>query len=74
MHLEKSTLLRYRESIEKVSDSVRFLIQSIFSLTLANKLLAEKMWMRVDAEPSGTRFDSLLLLEMKNGILPNPYR
>ncbi|TFG73211.1 MAG: glutaminase, partial [Flavobacteriales bacterium] len=59
--------MSFKESIEKVSDSVRFSIQSIFSLTLANKLLAEKMWMRVDAEPSGTRFDSLLLLEMNYG-------
>ncbi len=54
----------------------KFSIQSIakvLSLTLAYKILGEKIWERLDVEPSGTRFDSLLLLETKNGIPRNPF-
>jgi len=53
-----------------------FSIQSIakvLSLTLAYKLVGEKIWKRVDVEPSGTKFDSLLLLEINNGIPRNPF-
>jgi glutaminase len=55
---------------------VKFSIQSIakvLSLTLAYKILGEKIWKRVDVEPSGTKFDSLLLLEINNGIPRNPF-
>ncbi|SNS85728.1 L-glutaminase [Ekhidna lutea] len=54
----------------------RFSIQSIskvFSLTLA--LLKEKdeiIWERVDVEPSGDPFNSLVQLEYENGIPRNP--
>ena len=54
----------------------KFSIQSIakvLSLTLAYKIVGEKIWERVDVEPSGTKFDSLLLLEMNNGIPRNPF-
>ena len=54
----------------------KFSIQSIakvFSLTLAYKILGEKIWNRLDVEPSGTKFDSLLLLEINNGIPRNPF-
>ena len=54
----------------------KFSIQSItkvFSLTLAYKIVGEKIWKRVDVEPSGTKFDSLLLLEINNGIPRNPF-
>lgn len=54
----------------------RFSIQSIakvLSLTLAVKFLGEKIWSRIDVEPSGTKFDSLLLLETNNGIPRNPF-
>ncbi|MUU77054.1 glutaminase [Winogradskyella endarachnes] len=54
----------------------RFSIQSIakvLSLTLAVKFLGEKIWTRIDVEPSGTKFDSLLLLETNNGIPRNPF-
>ena len=54
----------------------KFSIQSIakvLSLTLAYKILGEKIWTRVDVEPSGTKFDSLLLLETYNGIPRNPF-
>ena len=54
----------------------KFSIQSIakvLSLTLAVKFIGEKIWTRVDVEPSGTKFDSLLLLETYKGIPRNPF-
>lgn len=54
----------------------KFSIQSIakvLSLTLAVKFLGEKIWTRIDVEPSGTKFDSLLLLETYKGIPRNPF-
>jgi len=54
----------------------KFSIQSIakvLSLTLAYKIYGEKIWARIDVEPSGTKFDSLLLLESYNGIPRNPF-
>ena len=54
----------------------KFSIQSIakvLSLTLAYKILGEKIWTRIDVEPSGSKFDSLLLLESYNGIPRNPF-
>lgn len=54
----------------------KFSIQSIakvLSLALAYKILGEKIWSRIDVEPSGTKFDSLLLIETNNGIPRNPF-
>jgi len=54
----------------------KFSIQSIakvLSLTMAYKIMGETIWKRVDVEPSGTKFDSLLLLETNNGIPRNPF-
>lgn len=54
----------------------KFSIQSIakvLSLTMAYEILGEKMWTRIDVEPSGSKFDSLLLLESYNGIPRNPF-
>lgn len=54
----------------------KFSIQSIskvLSLTLAYKILGEKIWSRIEVEPSGTKFDSLILLETNNGIPRNPF-
>ncbi|WP_117880827.1 glutaminase [Aureibaculum luteum] len=54
----------------------KFSIQSIakvLSLTLAIKTIGEKIWNRIDVEPSGTKFDSLLLLESYKGIPRNPF-
>ena len=53
----------------------RFSIQSIskvLSLSMAMGLLGEKIWQRVDVEPSGDPFNHLSLLEMENGIPRNP--
>ncbi len=54
----------------------KFSIQSIakvFSLSLAYKLLGEKLWDRLGVEPSGTSFNSLVQLENDNGIPRNPF-
>jgi len=54
----------------------KFSVQSIakvLSLTLAYRIVGEKIWKRVDVEPSGTKFDSLLLLEVHKGIPRNPF-
>lgn len=53
-----------------------FSIQSIsklFALALAYKLEGEQVWGRLGREPSGTRFDSLILLEKECGIPRNPF-
>lgn len=55
---------------------IQFSIQSIakvLSLTLAYKMLGEKIWKRLDVEPSGTKYDSLILLETNHGIPRNPF-
>ena len=54
----------------------RFSIQSIakvLSLTLAYSRLGAKIWERVDVEPSGNAFNSLLQLEVEHGIPRNPF-
>lgn len=54
----------------------KFSIQSIakvLSLTMAYKIIGEEIWTRLDVEPSGTKFDSLILLEANNGIPRNPF-
>lgn len=54
----------------------KFSIQSIskiLSLTLAYKLEGEKLWERVDVEPSGNPFNSLLQLEADFGKPRNPF-
>ena len=53
----------------------KFSIQSIskvLSLTLALKIVGEKVWERVDVEPSGSAFNSLVQLEYEKGIPRNP--
>ncbi len=53
-----------------------FSIQSItkvISLILAYKVEGDAIWNRVDVEPSGTPFNSLILLELEKGIPRNPF-
>ena len=53
----------------------KFSIQSIakvLSLTLAMSLEGDQLWQRVDVEPSGTPFNSLVQLETEHGIPRNP--
>lgn len=54
----------------------KFSIQSIskvLSLSLAYKILGDRIWSRVGVEPSGTAFNSLVQLESDNGIPRNPF-
>lgn len=54
----------------------RFSIQSIskvFTLALAMRFVGEKLWERVDVEPSGDPFNSLTQLEYEDGIPRNPF-
>lgn len=54
----------------------RFSIQSIskvFMASLAFSKLGDSIWQRVGVEPSGTRFNSLIQLELENGIPRNPF-
>ena len=53
----------------------KFSIQSIakvLSMSLAYSILGDDLWQRVDVEPSGTSFNSLVQLETDNGIPRNP--
>lgn len=53
----------------------KFSIQSIakvLSLTLALKMIGEKVWERVGVEPSGSAFNSLVQLEYEKGFPRNP--
>ncbi|MBK7871067.1 MAG: glutaminase [Saprospiraceae bacterium] len=54
----------------------KFSIQSIskvFTLALAFSKVGETLWKRVDIEPSGTPFNSLVQLEYEKGIPRNPF-
>ena len=53
-----------------------FSIQSIsklFTLSLAMEWTPEGLWDRVKREPSGMRFNSLILLEQEKGVPRNPF-
>lgn len=47
-------------------------ISKVLSLTLALLLEGDEIWKRVDVEPSGDPFNSLVQLEFENGIPRNP--
>lgn len=54
----------------------KFSIQSIskvLALSMAYRTSGDEIWSRVDVEPSGTAFNSLLQLEADNGIPRNPF-
>lgn len=54
----------------------KFSIQSIakvLSLVMAYRIEDAKLWKRVGVEPSGTSFNSLILLELNKGIPRNPF-
>ncbi|MCD4710358.1 MAG: glutaminase [Bacteroidales bacterium] len=54
----------------------KFSIQSIskvFALSHAYQLVGDRLWKRVDVEPSGSPFNSLIQLETNNGIPRNPF-
>lgn len=54
----------------------RFSIQSVskvFALACVLGRIGEQLWQRVGREPSGDRFDSILLLEQEKGRPRNPF-
>ncbi|MFY0635988.1 MAG: glutaminase [Vannielia sp.] len=54
----------------------RFSIQSVskvFTLACVLSRIGESLWARVGREPSGDRFDSMLLLEQEQGRPRNPF-
>lgn len=54
----------------------RFSIQSVskvFTLAIALGRIGDQLWTRVGREPSGTSFDSILLLEREQGRPRNPF-
>lgn len=56
--------------------TTRFSIQSVskvFSLACVLSRIGESLWSRVGREPSGDRFDSILLLEQEQGRPRNPF-
>ncbi|WP_027375855.1 glutaminase [Kaistella palustris] len=56
--------------------SEKFSVQSIskvFALSFVYEKLGEELWQRVDVEPSGTAFNSLVQLEADHGIPRNPF-
>ncbi len=54
----------------------KFSIQSIsklFTLTLALGMMGDRLWARVDREPSGNAFNSIVQLEREEGKPRNPF-
>jgi glutaminase len=64
-------------SVFEVGDArERFSIQSmskVFTLTMAMEAVGDALWTRVDREPSGDPFNSLIQLEHEKGIPRNPF-
>ncbi len=55
---------------------VRFSLQSIskvFALAMAFSMEGDSLWTRMGKEPSGAAFNSLIQLELENGIPRNPF-
>lgn len=64
------------QSVDYGDHDTRFSIQSISKVLLlcfVYKNIGEKIWERVDVEPSGNPFNSLIQLESDNGIPRNPF-
>ena len=48
-------------------------VSKVFSLAAVLGRIGEQLWLRVGREPSGDRFDSILLLEQEKGRPRNPF-
>ncbi|OOG36374.1 glutaminase [Rhodanobacter sp. C05] len=48
-------------------------ISKVYTLTLALQSIGDKLWQRVGREPSGNAFNSLVQLELENGLPRNPF-
>jgi len=75
-HFAVSIKLISGENYSCGNHQTRFSIQSISKvllLCLVYRDIDEKIWERVDVEPSGNPFNSLVQLESDNGIPRNPF-
>ena len=63
--------------VHEVGDArEKFSIQSVskvYTLTMAMDAIGDDLWQRVDREPSGDPFNSLIQLEYEKGIPRNPF-
>lgn len=70
-------LVTIEGSVHTVGDArKRFSIQSVskvYTLTMAMEAIGDALWKRVDREPSGDPFNSLIQLEYEKGIPRNPF-
>lgn len=48
-------------------------ISKVFTLTLALGKAGDRLWSRVGREPSGNPFNSIIQLELENGVPRNPF-
>jgi glutaminase len=48
-------------------------ISKVYTLTLALQTIGDGLWQRVGREPSGNAFNSLVQLELENGLPRNPF-
>ncbi len=48
-------------------------ISKVYTLTLALRAVGDRLWQRVGREPSGNAFNSLVQLELENGLPRNPF-
>lgn len=48
-------------------------ISKVYTLTLALQAIGDQLWQRVGREPSGNAFNSLVQLELENGLPRNPF-
>lgn len=66
----------YGETASVEQADTRFSIQSIskvFALAMCLSIKGNDLWTKVGREPSGTAFNSLIQLEIENGIPRNPF-
>ena len=71
-----SVVLANGQMFSAGQSNTRFSIQSVskvFSLACVLSRFGEGLWARVGREPSGDRFDSMLLLEQEQGRPRNPF-
>ena len=48
-------------------------ISKVYTLALALRAIGDRLWQRVGREPSGNAFNSLVQLELENGLPRNPF-
>ncbi len=72
VHISTTSNLKYGLGDYKEKFSIQSMAK-VLSLCLAYKIFDGNIWERLDVEPSGTAFNSLVQLESDNGIPRNPF-